>query len=163
MNLRHAGAHRALLAGDPHQSLDRGHLLCARRVVGIGAVSSRAVWLTSLFGGGPWTRILHPFLGCLLVLAFSLLAVKFWRDNYLEPRDWAWLRRIDDVVANREEALPEVGRYNGGQKLLFFTIVVCLPMLLLSGLLIWASIFPTISSSVWCAWAGCCMLSSPSF
>jgi formate dehydrogenase subunit gamma len=98
-------------------------------------------WLTSLFGGGPWTRILHPFLGCFMVLAFFLLAVKFWRHNYLEARDWAWLRKIDDVVANREEALPEVGRYNAGQKLLFFTIVVCLPMLLLSGLLIWRQYF----------------------
>jgi formate dehydrogenase subunit gamma len=98
-------------------------------------------WLTSLFGGGPWTRILHPFLGCFMVLAFSLLAAKFWRHNYLEPRDWAWLRKIDDVVANRQEALPEVGRYNAGQKLLFFTIVVCLPMLLLSGLLIWRQYF----------------------
>jgi formate dehydrogenase subunit gamma len=98
-------------------------------------------WLTNLFGGGPWTRILHPFLGCFMVLAFFLLAVKFWRHNYLEARDWTWLRKIDDVVANREEALPEVGRYNAGQKLLFFTIVVCLPMLLLSGLLIWRQYF----------------------
>ena len=98
-------------------------------------------WLTNVFGGGPWTRILHPFLGCFMVLAFFLLAVKFWRHNYLEARDWAWLRKIDDVVANREEALPEVGRYNAGQKLLFFTIVVCLPVLLLSGLLIWRQYF----------------------
>jgi formate dehydrogenase subunit gamma len=98
-------------------------------------------WMTSLFGGGPWTRILHPFLGCFMVLAFVLLAVKFWRDNYLEPRDWTWLRKIDDVVANREEALPEVGRYNAGQKLLFFTIVACLPILLLSGVLIWRQYF----------------------
>src|SRR6202451_220244 len=64
-------------------------------------------WMTNLFGGGPWTRILHPFLGCFMVLAFFFLAVKFWRDNYLEPRDWSWLRKINDVVANREEALPE--------------------------------------------------------
>jgi formate dehydrogenase subunit gamma len=98
-------------------------------------------WMTSLFGGGPWTRILHPFLGCFMVLAFFFLAVKFWRDNYFEPRDWAWLRKINDVVANREEALPEVGRYNGGQKLLFFTIVTCLPILLLSGLAIWREYF----------------------
>jgi formate dehydrogenase subunit gamma len=98
-------------------------------------------WLTNLFGGGPWTRILHPFLGCFMVLAFLILAVKFWRHNYLEPRDWVWLRKIGDVVENREEALPEVGRYNAGQKLLFFTIVVCLPMLLLSGLLIWRQYF----------------------
>jgi formate dehydrogenase subunit gamma len=98
-------------------------------------------WLTSVFGGGPWTRILHPFLGCFMVLAFFLLAAKLWRDNYLEPRDWAWLRKINDVIANREETLPEVGRFNAGQKLLFFTIAVCLPILFLSGLLIWRQYF----------------------
>ena len=38
-------------------------------------------WLTNLFGGGPWTRILHPFIGCFMVAAFSLLGVKFWREN----------------------------------------------------------------------------------
>jgi formate dehydrogenase subunit gamma len=98
-------------------------------------------WLTNLFGGGPWTRILHPFIGCVMAAAFFLLCVKFWRDNYLQPRDWIWLRKIDDVVANREQNLPDVGRYNGGQKLLFFTLVVCLIGLLLSGIVIWRVYF----------------------
>jgi formate dehydrogenase subunit gamma len=98
-------------------------------------------WLTNLFGGGPWTRILHPFIGVFMILAFSLLAIKFWKDNYLQPRDWQWLRQIKDVVNNREENLPEVGRYNAGQKLLFYTIIVCLLGLLLSGLVIWRAYF----------------------
>jgi formate dehydrogenase subunit gamma len=98
-------------------------------------------WLTNLFGGGPWTRILHPFIGCVMATAFCLLCLKFWRDNYLQPRDWIWLRKINDVVGNREENLPDVGRYNGGQKLLFFTLVVCLIGLLLSGIVIWRVYF----------------------
>ena len=98
-------------------------------------------WLTNLFGGGPWTRILHPFIGCFMAAAFFLLGVKFWRDNALQQRDWIWLRKINDEVNNREENLPEVGRYNGGQKLLFFTIVVCLACLLLSGIAIWRQYF----------------------
>ena len=98
-------------------------------------------WLTALFGGGPWTRILHPFIGCFMVAAFTLLGMKLWRDNMLQQRDWTWLRNIKDVVNNREENLPEVGRYNGGQKLLFFTIVVCLACLLLTGIVIWRQYF----------------------
>jgi formate dehydrogenase subunit gamma len=98
-------------------------------------------WLTNLFGGGPWTRILHPFIGCVMVAAFSLLCVQFWRDNRMQQRDWIWLRKIKDVVENREENLPEVGRYNAGQKLLFFTLVVCLIGLLLSGITIWRVYF----------------------
>jgi formate dehydrogenase subunit gamma len=98
-------------------------------------------WLTNLFGGGPWTRILHPFIGVFMVLMFSMLAVKFWKDNYLQSRDWQWLRQIKDVVNNREQNLPEVGRYNAGQKLLFFVIVACLIGLLLSGIVIWRVYF----------------------
>jgi formate dehydrogenase subunit gamma len=98
-------------------------------------------WLTNLFGGGPWTRILHPFIGCFMAAAFLLLAAQVWKDNRMEPRDWAWLRRIGDEINNREEKLPEVGRYNAGQKLLFYVLVVCLACLLLSGIVIWRVYF----------------------
>ena len=98
-------------------------------------------WLANLFGGGPWTRILHPFIGVFMAVVFFLLGRKMWQDNKMLPRDWVWLRKFEDVVNNREENLPEVGRYNGGQKLLFFTIVLCLVGLLLSGIVIWRSYF----------------------
>ncbi|HLW24822.1 MAG TPA: formate dehydrogenase subunit gamma [Steroidobacteraceae bacterium] len=98
-------------------------------------------WLTNLFGGGPWTRILHPFIGVFMVAAFIFLWATVHRDNSMQPRDWIWIRKIRDVVENREENLPEVGRYNAGQKLLFLVIVFCLIGLLLSGIVIWRSYF----------------------
>ena len=94
-------------------------------------------WLAALFGGGPWTRILHPFIGVLMFVAFVLLAGRMWRHNRIEPRDREWIRRPGDVMHNREEHLPEVGRYNGGQKLLFFGLVISLAGLLLSGIPMW--------------------------
>lgn len=98
-------------------------------------------WLASLFGGGPWTRILHPLIGLLMALAFVFLAATVWRDNRMQDRDWQWLRRMKDVINNREERLPEVGRYNAGQKLLFFVMVICMLGLLLSGIVIWRDFF----------------------
>jgi len=98
-------------------------------------------WLSNLFGGGPWTRILHPYLALAMLFAFLFMASTFWKDNRLQDRDWAWLRQIKDVVNNREDRLPEVGRYNAGQKLLFFTIVICLIGLLLTGIVIWRVYF----------------------
>jgi len=97
--------------------------------------------LTALFGGGPWTRILHPIVGLIMAFAFLFLAAVMWKDNRLQDRDWKWLRQMKDVVNNREERLPEVGRYNAGQKLLFFVIVVSMLGLLLSGLVIWRQYF----------------------
>jgi formate dehydrogenase subunit gamma len=98
-------------------------------------------WLTNLFGGGVWTRVLHPFIGLVMLFAFVFLAAKMWNDNRMQERDWAWLRQFKDVVNNREENLPEVGRYNAGQKLLFYVIVLCLIALLLSGIVIWRAYF----------------------
>ena len=98
-------------------------------------------WLTNLFGGGPWTRILHPFIGLVMIVAFVLLGAKMWGDNKMQDRDWRWARDIRDVVTNREENLPDVGRYNAGQKFVYWTIVVCLPLLLLSGIVIWRAYF----------------------
>lgn len=98
-------------------------------------------WLANLFGGGTWTRILHPFIAVVMVLAFLLLAGKVWADNRMQQRDWAWLRGWRDVVDNHEERVPEAGKYNGGQKLLFFLIVLCLLVLVLTGIVLWRDYF----------------------
>jgi formate dehydrogenase subunit gamma len=98
-------------------------------------------WLANFFGGGPWTRILHPFIGLFMIVVFLTLAATVWDDNVLRPSDWQWLRQWRDVVNNHEERLPEVGRYNGGQKLLFYVLVLCLLGLLLTGLAMWRAYF----------------------
>lgn len=98
-------------------------------------------WLSNLFGGGVWTRILHPYVGLIMLIAFLFLAATMWKDNRMQDRDWAWLRQAKDVVNNREERLPEVGRYNAGQKLLFFVLVVCMIGLLLTGIVMWRAYF----------------------
>ena len=38
-------------------------------------------WLANLLGGGTWARILHPFIGVVMFVAFILMALKFWRHN----------------------------------------------------------------------------------
>ncbi|NKJ50716.1 formate dehydrogenase subunit gamma [Burkholderia sp. SG-MS1] len=98
-------------------------------------------WLYAIFGGGQWTRILHPFVGCVMFVSFLILALRFWHHNYLDQADIQWMKQIDDVLNNREEKLPAIGKYNAGQKLLFFTMVVCLVLLLASGIVIWRRYF----------------------
>ena len=55
-------------------------------------------WLGNLFGGGPWTRILHPFIGLFMMVVFLLLAGTVWDDNRMQSADWQWLRQLKDVV-----------------------------------------------------------------
>ena len=68
--------------------------------------------------------------------------MRVWSDNrHAATATGSGCSRWRDVVNNREEKLPEVGRYNAGQKLLFCVIVVCLVGLLLSGFVIWRPYF----------------------
>jgi formate dehydrogenase subunit gamma len=97
--------------------------------------------LSGLFGGGPWTRILHPFLGLAMLLFFVLFAATMVAHVGMRARDWAWLRRIGDFVHSREDKLPEVGRYNAGQKLMFYVVTLCLIGLLLTGIATWRTYF----------------------
>jgi len=98
-------------------------------------------WLSHLFGGGPWTRILHPFMGVLMFVLFLGLVLRFWRANFITATDRQWLRRVDRVIRNEEEGVPPVGKYNAGQKLLFWALLACMLVLLVSGVVIWRAYF----------------------
>ncbi|GLU33498.1 formate dehydrogenase cytochrome b556 subunit [Trinickia caryophylli] len=98
-------------------------------------------WLSALFGGGQWARILHPFIGLVMAVSFLALAVRVARHNLLDRDDVRWLRQFDDVLTGRTEQLPPVGRYNAGQKVIFFVMAVCLVLLLVSGIAIWRRYF----------------------
>lgn len=98
-------------------------------------------WLSNLFGGGVWTRILHPFLGVGMFVFFMLLALRFAGHNILQGQDVQWLKQLGDVVSNREERLPPVGRYNAGQKLLFWTLLICMLVLVVTGVIMWRQYF----------------------
>lgn len=94
-------------------------------------------WLTNLFGGGPWTRILHPWIGLVMFVLFLIMALRVFSHNLMSGRDWAWLRHSGDVINRRDGRVPESGRYNGGQKLVFFVQIITLIGLLVTGFLMW--------------------------
>ncbi|MFA9218331.1 MAG: formate dehydrogenase subunit gamma [Sphingomonadaceae bacterium] len=113
-------------------------------VSGLAMFHPATAWMAMFLGGGQWTRALHPFIGLVMFASFALLVLRFWHHNKFEPGDKEWLNQVGDVLNNHEEKLPSVGRYNGGQKLLFFVLVGCMAALLLSGLVIWRAYFAAL-------------------
>jgi len=93
--------------------------------------------LSAIFGGGPGTRILHPFIGVVMFAFFCVTMVRFWHLNRITDNDRKWMQRIGDVIKNRDDDLPEVGKYNAGQKYMFWLMVVTLWLLILSGIVMW--------------------------
>jgi formate dehydrogenase subunit gamma len=99
-------------------------------------------FLSVVLGGPVWARILHPFLGLVMAASFVGLAIRVWRDNFIKPVDIEWLKMIEEVINNGDgpDKLP-IGKYNAGQKLMFWTMVGSVAALVLSGLLIWRAYF----------------------
>jgi formate dehydrogenase subunit gamma len=94
-------------------------------------------WLTGLFGGGQATRAVHPWIGLVLFLSYALLFARFMTSNWPNRDDVVWSRHIMDVISNREENLPELGKYNAGQKFVFWSQALLIIVLLITGLVIW--------------------------
>jgi formate dehydrogenase subunit gamma len=103
-------------------------------------------FLTGLFGGGQWTRAIHPWIGVVLFFSFAGLFLRFWRANLWRREDGTWLARLRDVLAGHEENLPEVGKYNAGQKTVFWGMSLLIIVLITSGFVIWDQYFAQYST-----------------
>jgi len=97
--------------------------------------------LTALFGGGEWARIAHPFLGVLMFAAFARMFFRFKHLNLITPTDREWLARAREMVDGNDHGMPEAGKYNGGQKAMFWALAGCMALLLVSGVFIWRAYF----------------------
>lgn len=98
-------------------------------------------WLTGLFGGGQTTRWIHPFIGVVLVVSFLLLFLQLVKYNIMRREDLVWARHFRDVVSGHEERLPELGKYNLGQKFIFWGMFWLILVLIVTGIMIWEQYF----------------------
>ena len=108
---------------------------------GLALFTPALYFLTGLFGGGQLTRIIHPWIGVVLFLSFMGLFFRFFRLNLWERTDSVWMGRLRDVLANEENKLPEVGKYNAGQKVVFWSMSLFILVLITSGVVIWDQYF----------------------
>jgi formate dehydrogenase subunit gamma len=97
--------------------------------------------LTLLFAGGVWTRILHPFFGVAMIISFAVEFFNYRQLNAMTPADWEWLSHVREMVNSDDRNMPEAGKFNGGQKLLFWLMAVFMALLILSGIVIWRAYF----------------------
>jgi formate dehydrogenase subunit gamma len=112
-------------------------LFFAAGLSGLAFFHPSLFFLSNLFGGGPWTRILHPFLGLAMVLAFLLLYLRVWKDNVFDDADREWRSKMGELLRGHKENMPPVGKYNAGQKIVFWLFAASLLILLLTGIVFW--------------------------
>jgi len=94
-------------------------------------------WLNGVFGTPQLARILHPFLGTVVFLLLMFLFVRFVKYNLPERQDAIWFRNLKTVLSGDHSQPLQIGKYNAGQKILFWGIMGLISLLLLSGVVIW--------------------------
>ena len=97
--------------------------------------------LSQLFGGGTWARILHPFFGVVMIFLFGGMFFRFRKLSIITPSDKEWLRHVREIANGDDRNLPEAGKLNGGQKLMFWSLATCMVLLILSGIVVWRAYF----------------------
>jgi formate dehydrogenase subunit gamma len=103
-------------------------------------------FLTNLFGGGQMTRTIHPWIGVVLAISFLGLFFRFFSLNLWKPEDTVWMKNLGKVINDQAESLPELGKYNAGQKLVFWGQAILILLLLCSGLVLWDVYFEDYTS-----------------
>ena len=99
-------------------------------------------FLTEIFGGGQVARWLHPVTGVVLFVSFMAMFFQMWHLNIPNRDDVKWTANIDAVIKGEEERLPELGKYNAGQKLVFWGMSGLILVLILTGVMMWEQYIP---------------------
>ena len=119
-------------------------LFIAAALSGLAFFHPSLYFFTAFFGGGTWTRILHPYIGVAMFLCFVLMFMRLWKENVLNDADRAWLDKSGEMFRGNKDAMPPVGKYNAGQKIVFWLMAVSLLVLLATGILFWHAWFPNL-------------------
>lgn len=96
-------------------------------------------WLTQVFGTPQMARIVHPFVGVIMFLGFARQFFRYVTRNVPDMDDVKWALSVKKVI--RGDHMPNVGKYNGGQKVMFWAMTVCLIVLVITGVMMWQPYF----------------------
>ncbi|MBV4397569.1 formate dehydrogenase subunit gamma [Advenella alkanexedens] len=96
-------------------------------------------WLTGVFGTPQLARIIHPFVGVVMFLGFFIQFFRYWKYNLMEKEDVKWLTSVGQILKGEE--VGDTGKYNAGQKIMFWLMTVCMLTLLATGFIAWRPYF----------------------
>jgi formate dehydrogenase subunit gamma len=106
-------------------------------LTGLAFWSPWLFWIAVVLGGATISRELHPWAGLLFVAA-TFWMYRTWADQMRETEvDKEWWKALPHYIRNEDELVPKIGKYNAGQKSLFWGFFWCGIALLVSGVILW--------------------------
>jgi formate dehydrogenase subunit gamma len=94
-------------------------------------------WMAVFFGGLSAARVIHPWAGIAFFLASAVMFFHWLSDMHFEAHEKGWLGPRLFEYMRYEGDDSQTGKYNGGQKLLFWSVSLGALGLMVSGLLMW--------------------------
>jgi len=106
-------------------------------LTGLALWSPWLFWIWVLLGGGQISRTLHPWVG--LFFFYAVMRMYGYWAPQMKARavDKEWWESLGHYIQNEDDKMPPAGRYNAGQKMLFWSFFYAAIVLLLSGLVLW--------------------------
>ncbi len=106
-------------------------------LTGLAFWSPWCFWIAGLLGGGQISRTLHPWAGLFFFYAVARM-YGYWAPQMKSTDDDArWWKSLGFYIQNQDDRMPPAGRYNAGQKTLFWSFFYAAIVLLLTGLVLW--------------------------
>jgi len=106
-------------------------------LTGLAFWSPWLIWLAVILGGGPVSRMLHPWAGLIFFGAVCNMYVMWSAQMKHTDADRAWWKAVKYYSSNQDEKMPPAGRYNAGQKFLFWGFFWSTVALLATGVVLW--------------------------
>jgi len=95
-------------------------------------------WVAVILGGAPVSRMLHPWVGLIFFAAVWYMYTMWAPQMKHTEVDRAWWKAVGYYSRNEDDKMPPAGRYNAGQKFLFWGFFWSAVALLVSGIIMWS-------------------------
>ena len=110
---------------------------CYALATGLAFYTPHLYWIAVVLGGAPTSRFWHPIVGLIFLATLAQMLRSWLGDMRITAVDRAWGRAMNHYIANEDEMLPPVDRFNLGQKYFFWVMIWGGIGLLISGVVLW--------------------------
>jgi formate dehydrogenase subunit gamma len=110
-------------------------LLC---ISGMGMMYHSLNFVGTLAGGMANLKMIHNYGGIFFGVSLLFTIGMWWKEAgiFSFPEDWEWIKVAGGYLWHVEK-MPEVGKYNPGQKMFFLAVALFGAAMVASGLIIW--------------------------
>ena len=110
-------------------------LLC---LTGLGMMYQSLNFFGAIMGGLKGLKLVHNYTGLVFGISLVLAVLMWWKEAgiFVFPEDIDWIMTAGGYLWHVDK-VPEVGKYNPGQKMFFLTVAFFGVIMLITGFFMW--------------------------